>query len=100
MAASSGKKLRILIHDYAGHPFQVQLSRALATRGHTVHHAAAGALQTPRGELARRPDDPATFTSSEVAMDPDYAKFKYHFTKRRRIRRPKARTGWSKPVPR
>jgi colanic acid biosynthesis glycosyl transferase WcaI len=83
MAASSGKKLRILIHDYAGHPFQVQLSRALATRGHTVHHAAAGALQTPRGELARRPDDPATFTSSEVAMDPDYAKFKYHFTKRR-----------------
>ncbi len=28
--------MKILVHDYAGHPFQVQLSRALAQRGHQV----------------------------------------------------------------
>jgi len=32
--------MRLLIHDYAGHPFQVQLSRELARRGHSVTHAA------------------------------------------------------------
>jgi colanic acid biosynthesis glycosyl transferase WcaI len=32
------ERLRILVHDFAGHPFQVDLSRALARRGHTVRH--------------------------------------------------------------
>jgi len=75
--------MRLLVHDYAGHPFQIQLSRELARRGHTVLHAFAGGLQTPRGELTRRPDDPDTFSVQEVAMDPDYTKFKYSFRRRR-----------------
>ena len=50
--------MKILVHDYAGHPFQVQLSRELASRGHTVRHAYAGGLQTPRGELQKRESDP------------------------------------------
>lgn len=76
-------RMRLLIHDYAGHPFQIQLSREMARRGHTVLHAFAGELQTPRGELTRRPDDPAGFSVQEVAMDPDYAKYKYSFRRRR-----------------
>lgn len=32
-------KMRILIHDYAGHPFQISLSLELARRGHTVQHS-------------------------------------------------------------
>lgn len=75
--------MRLLIHDYAGHPFQVQLSRELARRGHTVLHAFAGELQTPRGELTKRADDAAGFDVREVAMDPGYAKFKYSFRRRR-----------------
>lgn len=75
--------MKILVHDYAGHPFQVQLSRELARRGHEVRHAYAGALQTPRGELQRRDDDPQGFDSVEVAMDPDYARHKYSFRRRR-----------------
>jgi colanic acid biosynthesis glycosyl transferase WcaI len=75
--------MRLLIHDYAGHPFQIQLSRELARRGHTVLHAFAGELQTPRGELTRREDDPPGFSVQEVAMDPDYARFKYSFRRRR-----------------
>ena len=75
--------MKILVHDYAGHPFQVQLSRELASRGHTVRHAYAGGLQTPRGELTKRESDPEHFDSFEVPMSPNYAKFKYSFTKRR-----------------
>lgn len=75
--------MKILVHDYAGHPFQVQLSRELANRGHTVRHAYAGGLQTPRGELQKRENDPEHFDSFEVPMSPNYAKFKYSFTKRR-----------------
>lgn len=75
--------MRLLIHDYAGHPFQIGLSRELARRGHTVLHAFAGELQTPRGELTRRDDDPTCFSVQEVAMDRDYAKHKYSFRRRR-----------------
>lgn len=75
--------MKILLHDYAGHPFQVQLSRQLAEEGNEVLHAYAGALQTPRGELAKSESDPAGFDSIEVPMDEDYAKHKYSFRKRR-----------------
>ncbi len=75
--------MRLLIHDYAGHPFAVQLSRELAKRGHTVFHAYAGELQTPRGELQRKEGDAAGFSIQEVAMSPDYTKYKYSFRRRR-----------------
>ncbi len=77
--------MKILVHDYAGHPFQVQLSRALAARGHRVTHAYATALQTPRGELAPKAGDAPTFRLAPVEMDPDYARYKYSFLKRRRM---------------
>jgi colanic acid biosynthesis glycosyl transferase WcaI len=54
--------MRILVHDYAGHPFQVQLSRELATRGHEVLHAYCGSTSTPRGSLIKRPGDSETFS--------------------------------------
>lgn len=75
--------MRILVHDYAGHPFQIQLSRELARRGHSVVHAYAGELQTPRGSLVRQLDDPPTLDIEEVPMDPGYAANKYSFVKRR-----------------
>lgn len=53
--------MRIFIHDYAGHPPQVYLSRELARRGHTVLHSYSADIQTPRGALERRADDPAGF---------------------------------------
>ena len=44
--------LRILVSDYSGHPFQVQLSRELARRGHEVIHSYSAGFQTPKGNLA------------------------------------------------
>ena len=52
--------MRIIVHDYAGHPFQVQLSRELAARGHDVLHLYCGSTHTPQADLLRRPDDPRT----------------------------------------
>jgi len=77
--------MRLLIHDYTGHPFQVQLSRALARRGHEIVHAYASGLLTPRGCLERKSADPASFEVVEVAMDPNYRRDKYRFVRRRRI---------------
>ncbi|HYO26095.1 MAG TPA: hypothetical protein VEQ85_14225, partial [Lacipirellulaceae bacterium] len=53
--------MRVLVHDYCGHPFQVQLSRALAARGYDVLHLYNGSFQTPRGALTKRSDDAPGF---------------------------------------
>lgn len=60
--------MRILVHDYVGHPFQVQLSRELAARGHDVLHLYNASFVTPRGELTRRADDPANFNVTGIAL--------------------------------
>ena len=60
--------MRVYLHDYAGHPFQVQLARALAARGHTVRHGYSSTNVTPQGALARRPDDPEGFEPDPIAL--------------------------------
>lgn len=47
----------ILIHDFAGHPFQVDLSRELARRGWRVTHAFCQSDHGPKGDMRRRVDD-------------------------------------------
>ena len=70
--------MRLLIHDFAGHPFQVQLSRHLARRGHEVLHLYCGSLQTtPRGSLTRQPNDPQTFSLSAVQLDRPIEKYSF-----------------------
>ena len=61
--------MRILLHDFAGHPFQVQLSRELARRGHTVRHAYCASLQTtPRGALTKTAEDPESLEINGLAL--------------------------------
>jgi glycosyltransferase involved in cell wall biosynthesis len=60
--------MKIIVHDYAGHPFQVQLSRRLAVRGHQVLHLYCASTHTPRGELQRRADDPPGFEIRAIAL--------------------------------
>jgi glycosyltransferase involved in cell wall biosynthesis len=78
--------VKILVHDYAGHAFPVQLSRALAARGHDVLHAWAANLLTPRGGLERRAGD-ARLRLGEVPMPERYREVKYNFAARRRLER-------------
>lgn len=67
--------LRIVIHDYPGHAFPVQLSRWLAAQGHTVWHIWSADIEAPRGPLARRADDPATLTLLPLSMGKPLAKY-------------------------
>jgi glycosyltransferase involved in cell wall biosynthesis len=50
--------VRFIVHDYCGHPFQVQLSRHLATRGHHVTHIYFAENPGPKGTFEDRPDNP------------------------------------------
>jgi len=77
--------MRIVVHDYAGHPFPTSLSRALAACGHEVVHVFASVLQTPRGDLKRRPGDASTLSFQEIPMDPEYVRYKYAFVRRRNM---------------
>lgn len=43
--------LRLVVHDYVGHPFQVQLSRELARRGMEVLHLHCGSVRTGKGAV-------------------------------------------------
>src|SRR5215203_721783 len=45
------KPLRILVHDFSGHPFQIDLSRALARRGHTVQHVYCESYTGGKGDF-------------------------------------------------
>lgn len=60
--------MRILVHDYAGHPFEVQLSRALARRGHQVLHLYSESTVTPRGQLRRLAEDPPSFDVKGLSL--------------------------------
>ncbi|RNL66081.1 glycosyltransferase WbuB [Nocardioides marmoriginsengisoli] len=43
--------MRVLVHDFAGHPFQVELSRELARRGHDVTHSYCPAWVSGKGNF-------------------------------------------------
>ena len=44
--------MRILVHDFSGHPFQMHLSRELARRGHEVLHVDCASYSTGKGDLS------------------------------------------------
>lgn len=46
------EKLKIVVNDYAGHPFQIQLARKLADEGHEVEFLYCGTNVTPHGDLS------------------------------------------------
>jgi colanic acid biosynthesis glycosyl transferase WcaI len=48
---SGDRALRVVVHDYGGHPFQVQLSRELARRGMDVLHLHCDSVRTGKGAV-------------------------------------------------
>jgi len=81
--------MHILVHDFAGHPFQVQLSRELAGRGHSVSHLYLEDLPGPKGPLRRAPQDPPSFHPVPVSLGAPlekYSMLKRHFAHRQYAR--------------
>ena len=66
--------MHILISDYSGHPFQVQLSRELARRGHRVTHLHFAGFQTPKGNLVMADGDPEGLAIEAITLDRPFAK--------------------------
>jgi glycosyltransferase involved in cell wall biosynthesis len=75
--------MRIAVHDYAGHPFQVQLSRELARRGHHILHLHFESFPTPKGGVRRRADDPDCLELEGIRFAGGFSKYG-HFIRRRR----------------
>ena len=69
--------MRILVHDYPGHPFQVQLSREFAKRGFEVLHLYAGYNITPRGSLHKSATDPDRFSIHPIYIREPLQKYSF-----------------------
>ncbi len=67
--------MRILINDFCGHAFPMELSRELARRGHTVLHVYfADNHSTPKGQLQIREDDPAELSIEGLHISRKFSK--------------------------
>ena len=51
--------MRIVMHDYGGYPFTVQLARSLANRGHEVLYLHGGGVRPSRASMAGQRGGPA-----------------------------------------
>ena len=58
--------MRVHVHDFSGHPFQAQLSRGLARRGHGVTHGHCGQYLSGHGRLAVQAGDPDTLRFTDL----------------------------------
>lgn len=70
-------KMRIVLHDYCGHPFQIQLSREMARHGHQVHHIFSDSIQSPHGNMNIQSSDPDGFNVKAISLDQDVSKYSY-----------------------
>jgi colanic acid biosynthesis glycosyl transferase WcaI len=69
--------MKIVVHDFVGHAFPIQLSRELATRGHTVHHIYFSGFQGPKGPLLPQAQDPESLSIDSMSLAKPYPKYNY-----------------------
>ena len=69
--------MRIVVCDYSGHPFQIELSRCLAARGHDVLHLHFAEFQTPKGEIDAVAGDASGFRIEAVSLGRPFAKDRF-----------------------
>ena len=65
----------MVVHDYSGFPFPVQLSRELARRGHQVLHLHCPSYRAGKGDLDLHEDDPETLEIEPISMGAQFAKY-------------------------
>lgn len=67
--------MKVVVHDFSGHPFQVQLSRELARRGHDVVHSSCAAYVSGKGKLEAEPGETLRFETVGDGIVFDKARF-------------------------
>ncbi len=71
------KRKRILVNDHSGHPFTIQLSRALAHRGHEILYSYSISFQGPKGTLNSKTDDPKNIQIKGIELSTTFQKYNY-----------------------
>lgn len=77
--------MHIVVHDFSGHPFQADLARRLAARGHTVLHLSSAEYVSGKGRLERQPGDPEGLTFDQISIGRAFNKY-----------RPRDRVAWER----
>jgi colanic acid biosynthesis glycosyl transferase WcaI len=67
--------VRLLVHDYVGHPFQAQLARTFAVRGNEVLHLHCASFATGKGRVERIAGDPSGLEFGVVTLEGEFAKY-------------------------
>jgi len=67
--------MKVLLHDFSGHPFQAELSRELAKSGHQVEHVSSEQYVSGKGHLEVQADDSPTLTFSPIEIDLPFQKY-------------------------
>jgi glycosyltransferase involved in cell wall biosynthesis len=66
---------RIIVHDYSGHAFTVQLARWLAHVGYQVDYLYSDDIESPRGNLTLQPGDPPTLSIRAIGTGSPVKKY-------------------------
>lgn len=74
LRANGEGALRVLVHDFAGHPFQIDLSRSLAQRGHQVLHVYCESYTSGKGRFELG-DDQDTLSVAGVPVGEKFARY-------------------------
>lgn len=72
-ATAAEDPTRVVVHDFSGHPFQVQLARHLATRGLHSTHLYCPSFLTPKGNV--NDDAGSSFRSIGVPLRNPFEKY-------------------------
>jgi glycosyltransferase involved in cell wall biosynthesis len=67
--------MNIDVLDYAGHPCQAQLSKALASRGHEVRHLHCPDYVSGKGSLQSHAADPASYTVKSLSLGTEFNRY-------------------------
>ncbi|MFJ7748588.1 glycosyltransferase [Arthrobacter sp. NPDC097144] len=67
--------MRIQVHDFSGHPFQAELSRELAARGHSVDHVYSTQYGSGKGTLERTAADSEQLSFSPLTAKQPFQKY-------------------------
>ena len=72
--------MKILVHDYSGHPPQIRVSRELSSLGHEVLYLYAKMNQTPNGNLTEERSPQSSFHITGIENGTPFQK--HHYFKR------------------
>lgn len=74
--------MRILIHDFGGYSFCLELSREIAARGHNVQYVYFPAFSGSMQNMERRSNDPANLEIIPLGADLPYTRYNSLFQRR------------------